>query len=92
MDLWRAGWGNIHLPYVLPLYGASKVRYGRKPDCTSGHGGIDRVRGKHIQLDNLISYQHVQGKPLHLFERWNFNPGEPELRVGHAAPQLADQP
>ena len=66
--------GHIHLPYVLPLYGEQGEDGRQAWTVQAGTAVSDRVRGNISNSINLISYQHVQGKPQCIVERWDFNP------------------
>ncbi|MDO8909781.1 MAG: metallophosphoesterase [Pseudohongiella sp.] len=72
MDLVLAG--HIHLPYVLPLYGGQGEDGRQAWTVQAGTAVSERVRGNISNSVNVISYQHIQGKPRCVVERRDYNP------------------
>ncbi|WOD11897.1 metallophosphoesterase [Pseudomonas sp. NyZ704] len=65
--------GHIHLPYVLPLYGKEGKEGRQAWTVQAGTAVSERVRGNISNSVNLISYQHVQGQPQCVVERWDYS-------------------
>ncbi|MBQ0777046.1 MAG: hypothetical protein KBT84_05590, partial [Pseudomonas sp.] len=65
--------GHIHLPYVLPLYGKEGKEGRQAWTVQAGTAVSERVRGNISNSVNLISYQHVQGQPQCVVQRWDYS-------------------
>lgn len=65
--------GHIHLPYVLPLYGAQGEDGRQAWTVQAGTAVSERVRGNISNSVNLISYQPGPDTPQCVVERWDFN-------------------
>lgn len=86
MDLVLAG--HIHLPYVLPLQGEQ----GRQAwTVQAGTAVSERVRGDIPNSVNLISFEHIQGKPHCVVERWDYVHGSRRFEAARSTVVLINR-